>query len=295
MIKNRFVYHYTSIDVLRCLMESVMKSRNHDSYRFYASNILYMNDPNEFVYGSKVFLRTLKQIEAELEIVGSQRMSLLWNELTKGNKDYISYMQESNELPYVVSFSGLEDSLPMWLNYGDRGKGVCLAFRIDKYISENHSYNRIFSPISFLSKVSYNTIKKKSDLYITLFQIMQTYKEDILDGRYDDNKEIYFNTLIQYAAPLIKTKFYQNEQEIRLIQTIKYNYQDDISKVEFRCNAKGNIISYIPIVINIKYLEYVIIGPCADYGLTKKAIEMMKTKYDLEFGIKKSNVQYRDY
>ena len=289
------LFHYTSLDVLRCLMESVEQSDNKDCFCFYASNIFFMNDPSEFVFGGNLFVKEIRKIEDDLGINDNLRISSLWKDQSiEGEKKYIDYLQKHKYLPFAISFSSAKDSLPMWLNYANNGKGVCLAFAdlrfnsfcMDSKLSTNHN----------VSEVYYGKVKKNSLLYDTMRNIMKVYKEDVNARNFAEMKNEYFDALIQSVAPFIKSNSYQNEQEIRLVQTIGYDYFGDESKIKFRCNANGNIIPYIPIEINTSLLKYIIVGPLANYELAKMAINMMIGKFlNKQVDIIPSRAVFRNY
>lgn len=298
------VYHYTSTDALRLLIESVKNSKNKDCFVFRASNILYMNDPEEFIYGQKVFVDTLKEIES---VLGIDNMHCISNEIhnypiiedtINGKKD-VDVKELMHSLPYVISFSTLEDSLPMWLNYGNAGKGVCLAFQdnrdqpLRKRVTQD---GEMIYESFYTSDVHYREINKDSWLYKTIFDIMKDYKKDVETGSYCDWKDSYYKVLVETAAPFIKTAYYENEKEVRVSKTIGYDFDKKHYAVEYRCNSNGNIIPYINIEIPVSQLDYVITGPLVNHNLTKIAIEMMTDSYlNKILDIRPSNVKYRKY
>lgn len=296
---DNLVYHYTSIDAFRHLMESIPKSKYRDSFLFRASNILYMNDPSEFIYGRKIFIRVLEDIEESLGILGNSRLSIKWSASSpedehKKDKEYIMYLQRMKQLPFVLSYTRLRDSLPMWLNYGNNGRGVCLAFQDNRNmpLKSRKVENGINVFESFYtSDVYYDKIEKDSSLYKLLYNTMSDYKDDDMDMG-----DSYFDALIQYAAPFIKTKHYMSENEVRLSQTIGFDRLGENDVLEFRCNSIGNLIPYINVEINVDQLRYVILGPQVDYNLTKIAIDMMSERYwGKLIDIVPSAIQYRDY
>lgn len=298
------VYHYTSIDAFRSLIESVGKSKYNDSFLFRASNILYMNDPNELYYGRRVFIRTLVEIEEKLDINDNHRISSQWigksyEEEQLKDEEYIQYLQKNKDIPYVLSFSLLEDSLPMWLNYGNGGRGVCIAFQDNRnqpLRRRKTDYGEAVYESFYTSDVHYDKIEKESWLYQMLCDTMVDYKKDIQNGYSDSMKDAYFDALLQYAAPYVKTIHYKNECEVRSSKTIGPSFIGDANMVSFRCNKHGNIIPYIDVEINVDQLKYVILGPLVDYSLTKLALDMMADRYLAnKFEIKPSKVQYREY
>lgn len=302
------VYHYTSMDAFLKLLESIKDTSDKKSFAFWATNIFFLNDPQEYVYGQKILLEVLKEIEFSKNVNYDLRLSSFFendeNELLNKLLDDI---HKKNQSPYVISFSRNEDSIPMWLNYGDRGKGICLAFAEyrSKFIDKNFDTNNI------------------NDLVVDIYDSLGTYDvryknfDDIdnhlrqnLDYMYDyylkkvktiPKKNIIelklgmLRGLTMVHAPYIKTKYFEGEREVRLSKTNYSDKKDKPYEINFRTNAKGNIIPFIKVEIPTSQLDYVRIGPLADRDLSKKVIEMMKTKYRLKFNIVDSKVQYRDY
>lgn len=300
---DKLVYHYTSIEAFRSLIESVPKSSTGDCFLFRASNILFMNDPNEFYFGRKVFIKTLKEIEDLLEIKDEIRLSLPWTEISaidekEKDKEYLQYLMNLKQIPYVLSFSHLEDSLPMWLNYANNGKGVCLAFLDERNHPIREKMNgdvRKVSESFFTSDVFYGNIDKNSCLYDIILKTMKDYKDDVLTD-YIGLKDAYFDTLIQYAAPFIKTQHYMNEYEVRVSKTISFDYGSKDGIAKFRTNKLGNIVPYVDVEIPVENLKFVVLGPLVETDLTRLALEMMVGEYlDKRIDIRSSNVKYREY
>lgn len=302
-MNSDLVFHYTSIDTLRCLIESVPQSEHKDSFLFQASNILFMNDPNEFYYGRKILVRTLQEIEDELDIDDEWRLSTLWSGKTSEeekmkDQEYMRYLQNAKEIPYVLSFSLLEDSLPMWLNYGNHGKGVCLALQDNReqpYINKDTEKGKQSYLSFYTSDVFYDDIDKESNLYKIIYNTVKEYKED--NTFHDLNiKDAYFDALLQIAVPFIKTLHYKGESEVRVSQTIGFNHYGNNNVTKFRCNKFGNIVPYINIEIGVDQLKYIILGPLVNFSLTKLAIEMLAEEIlNRNIDIRISNVQYREY
>lgn len=296
---DNLAYHYTSTDTLWHLMESIKRSRDKDSFIFRATNILYMNDPQEFVYGQRILKKVFVEIENELGIEGKNRLSDAWNKYGKGNWEMslLNKMKEYDEVPYVVSFSRLEDSLPMWLNYGNKGHGINLAFqdkRDQPYGIRIVNNKREPYTSFYTSDVFYHEIPKDSWLYKLIFETIKDYKNEG-DEETEDLKEAYLEALVQTAAPLLKTSFYENEQEVRIFKSVGFDYGHKLETIEFKTNEERNLIPYIGIEIPVDQLKAVVIGPLADFELTKMAIELLQKKYGLDFEIKPSNVKYREY
>ena len=301
-MNSNLVFHYTSINALKSLIESIEISKEKDCLLFRASNILFMNDPNEFVYGRKIFLKTIVEIEDKLDIKNKYRLSSKWIGKTPEEEkvkeaEYMRYLQKIKEIPYVLSLSKLEDSLPMWLNYGDGGKGVCLVFQDNRNqpLKRRMTRNGEEVYVSFYtSDVHYDSIGRESELYGLLYDTLKDYKKDIQKGCADN--DAYFDTLIQYAAPFIKNNHYRNECEVRMSKTIGSLNPSNEYKAKFRCNKYGHIIPYIDVEINVDQLKYIILGPLVNFELTKMALGLMAERYiGKDIIIIPSKVQYREY
>lgn len=96
---------------------------------------------------------------------------------------------------FITSFSALEDSLPMWSQYGDKGNGVCLVFERGPLFKENDLLH-----ITYISKND-ETVKK-------IEQLQRTLKEKGIN--------FYFALLDKYRN-FIKYDFYKSEEECRFL------------------------------------------------------------------------------
>lgn len=96
---------------------------------------------------------------------------------------------------FITSFSALEDSLPMWAQYGNKGTGVCLVFERGPFFKDEDLLH-----INYISKND-ETVKKVRELQAAL-------KEQ---GIY-----FYFALLDKYRN-FIKYDFYKSEDEYRYL------------------------------------------------------------------------------
>lgn len=314
MIGNR-VYHYTTMDTFFHLIESISESKDKNSFVFRATHLFFMNDPQEFVYGQKVLMEILKDIESEKDVPNDYCLSNFFERhkeksIEEWNQTFLKSIEEQNEIPYAISFSRHEDSLPMWLNYGENGKGICLSFheselniaglspsdqqdeKIEKVCVLNN-YDVYYKPKTIIDHNGH-----KSWLYKEIKrQYEKLYWDNIQDRDIQNllkQQIAVIKALTIVECPYIKSIEYEGEKESRIIRSLRRDYNGDLKELHFRCNDKGNIIPYVNMEIPIHMLDYVRIGPISDIELSKKAINMMK-KYGLIFDIKESQIQYRDY
>ena len=308
------VYHYTTMDSLLKIIEGIKVRSRNKYFVFRATNIFFLNDPQEFIYGQQVLMETLREIEYDKPVYDNLCLSTFFSRFPQKSEDewlveFSNAIQNQNASPYVISFSRNNDSLPMWLNYGEGGRGVCLAFTEyrSKVLSKssnpksiNEAVVNIYDSLGTYD-VHYgkkdvdekdNILKKNLDYMYDYYlkKVKTISKEDLFELQ----KGMLWGLSIVHA-PYIKSKDYEGEREVRLSKTIYGNKKKYPNKINFRCNSKGHIVPYIEIEIPVKQLSFVRIGPLANKDLAIKAIEMMKKKYNLEFNIKCSDIKYRDY
>ena len=314
MIGNR-VYHYTSVEALMHLFGSVNESKDKRSFVFRASNIFYMNDPQEFLYGIDVLMEVLKEIESYKNIDSSQSLTDFFiRHKEKTHEEWCKIVLDSiraqNYTPYVISFSKQKDSLPMWLHYGNKGKGACLAF--PEYRGNIKSWAKDFPQNSDIeltddldvNNVYYSSLKlmhhnDDSSLFVTIEKLYcKLYQEQLISNPPKDLQELQIGVLkalIIVLSPFVKSLEYEGEKEVRIVKSLRRDFGNHLKNLHFRTNSNGNIIPYVNVEIPKSQLDYVIVGPLANFDLTKMALEQMKMKYDLEFDILPSEVKYREY
>lgn len=98
---------------------------------------------------------------------------------------------------FITSFTDLEDSLPMWAQYGDKGTGVCLVFERGPLFKTDDLLH-----ITYISKED-ETVKKMQQLQVAL-------KEKGIN--------FYFALLDKYRN-FVKYDFYKSEDEYRYLVT----------------------------------------------------------------------------
>lgn len=299
------VYYYTSMAVFQSLLQNIQIIEGKPHFMFWASNIFYMNDPQEFYYGHEMLMKVLEKLEYEWNVEDRFCVSKIWDQYTSNDKEewghiLLNEIHKQGGSPYVISFSQKEDYLPMWVHYANRGKGVCMAFADYRNtpIVKDKMGKDYFEIIDDLhtSTVCYEDFEETESPMETIRKMYVSYLDKIY---LEKDENIIFQKklgllagLTRFCAPRLKTMHYRYESEKRIIRLLSDN---DLSKIKFRTNVNGNIVPYIEVPIPCSQLDYVIIGPCANYELTESAIDLMKTRYNLEFEMKKTSVKYRLY
>ena len=225
------VYHYTSMRALLSLLESVKESTDKNSFVFKATNIFFLNDPQEYVYGQKILMEVLKDIETDKEVEDNLCLSSLFSRHPeKSINEWLDVLRnsifEKDESPYVISFSRYEDSLPMWLNYADGGKGVCMAFAEYRstFVSESLAPKDINDMVvDIYDELGTHDVKYKN--FTEKDNPLRKNLDNMYDYYLDKVKTISPNHLLELQigmlrgltivhAPYIKTKDYEGEREL---------------------------------------------------------------------------------
>lgn len=292
---TNLAYHYTSIDTFLKLLDGI----KNNQFMFFGSYISYMNDPTEFKYGFNMVHKLLIPIENELCVQNNDRLSIIWNS-DEIREMQIKSLSESFLLPFVVCFSNQKDFLPQWITYGDNGQGVSLGFKVQDFCriikvgkTKHIDLSSFDNSRTYALRVSYKTI---SNRHLFLCSIKSMYKEYLNDIQSISQKEEKYKIQLKYLhmiafclSALIKHKAYSYENETRILYP--RSKKDD---VKFRTNAKGQIVPYIKIGIDINRLKRIVIGPCCDFESTKLMIETRLMQIGInDVKITKSQIPFR--
>lgn len=238
---NVTYFHYTSLEGFLAIAQSRCLR---------ASDLMYLNDPREIHLGSNA-------LGDFLEKLGFIPSSEHQNHLNALREKYQALKDDIGI--FGVSTSLVRDALPQWLEYGDRGRGVCIGFRPRLFgLSE--------SPIIHL-KVSYSETQfsqKLEELFSSSQRNWLAAKEKALSN--DELEAIVFNDVIGMllACASYKHASWDHEQEMRLglisykfgkAERTTYAVPDSVRKklkleeVNFRVRS-GSIIPYVDIPLD---------------------------------------------
>ena len=307
--------HYTTLDACLNILNSAKKLNNRDlSITFWGSSMFYMNDPQEFYYGFNTLWPLLKEVENKLHIDNNLRVSNIWKEShlegseAEINNKVLNALYESNQTPFVISFSLCNDSLPLWNMYSNKGRGACFVFvngehefttpdgriPVEEKEIEKSTKVHIIKEVSF-QNVAYDAERSESKQYLKhLIEIYYKVYANAVKQQNANSFNLKLEILIGIftnLSPLIKNKSYEYEHEVRIIQTEK-----DINNIKTRCNANGKLIPYVEIHIPIKHLRNIVIGPACDFNATRNAIQTRLSQLGINnIKITKSEVPYRIY
>lgn len=174
-------YKYTSL-------ETFMKIFQNETIRM--NSVVAMNDTSE----TNILLDVIRNFKEPIE---SEADTFL----------------ESNT-HFITSFSALEDALPMWSQYGNRGNGVCLVFERGPLFKEGD-----------LLQIKY--INKTEPIVKKIEKLQAALKEKSI--------KFYFALLDKYRN-FIKFDFYDSEKEYRYL-VVKDNNVDWTINTEYNLFA----------------------------------------------------------
>ena len=136
MPNTNIVYHYTSIDAL---FGGILVKDNPQPDKeicLWATNSLYMNDPEELNSGVQLAHEVLN---------------------IPFNKSILDLKNRVKDDLYIVSFSSTIDCLPMWNMYGKNGHGLALGF-------DTTELNKIYNLYKCVYATEANKEQMKKDI-----------------------------------------------------------------------------------------------------------------------------------
>lgn len=269
------IYQYTNIDALFNGIIVKEPKKEGEEICLWASNYMYMNDPNEIETGQKYVDDILKEHFVEDDS----------NKVVQDIKDSPDY--------FITSFSMTHDSLPMWGMYGKNGAGIALGF--DRAIIESSN--------SSLYKCTYldDDVKDKVRGFCEKMQGEKVSKDAwgitflimLLALSLNNDKKQAANILDNLASFLLfmiyaKDPAYKYENEARLLIIADQN-----SVIKYR--AQNNlIIPYIENYFPKEALKAIVVGPTNDMKRTVESIKRyLEYKGFKNVEVVESKVPYR--
>ena len=248
--------HYTSLNTLKFLLYKIDDRDNYPRLRL--SNARQMNDPNE----GYTFLN----------LIGIKKEELPQTDYDTSPFFFASMTQTGSE-------TNLDDSLPMWKQYGDDAKGINLTYHseyIESLIEEGIE----------IYKVCYNPAKDSLDEVI---KSIESAFNEIKNYGDDKEKEAMFLSalnLIDDIRYLFKDVDYSYENEYRIIKS--YEGKEDVI---FSSESSNSVIPglYAYIDKELKYSKIKLGPKCDDIDFVAPYIKFV----DRNIEVTKSQISYR--
>lgn len=268
--QNEILYHYTSLDTLHKLLSNIQNIDGEQCFSFWASELFFMNDPKEIILGFDNLIDILDKVEKEIRVEDNNEireeycLSSFCRQAINSGRNMHNVIKDnlcnSPNVPFAISLSKNNDSLPMWRSYGNNGLGVNLGFsqlslescQHNKYCAYDVSYDVKFCDTlePFIKKAYYAYLKKTHTEQITL-----DYKIQII------------LIMAFYICPMIKQNAYAFENEWRIVIN-----SVDKNDVKFRVVQNKTIIPYCEFYIPIKNLKEITIGPSLNFKEIRRCL-----------------------
>lgn len=304
------IYHYTSAS-------SLIGMLTHS--QFWATDIAFLNDHKEHVYG---YAAALAFIDNKIETIEDPYKDVLIG-FYKTLREFI----EPNVLgrdTYVVSFATDRDSISHWFSYCEKNQGYCIGFDEDSFFDPSEKldlsmrYALKFEGVLYESadfNARLEKILSKDVLVKAITRGMRAGAYGSAQEKGKSNKTI-LDEIIEESHPLgplkqlerifneivflcgaYKFEGFKHEVERRLVLSSKkfklhedYDYKE--SDVNFR-ERNGVIFPYVPVKFNRNSIREIIIGPSGDFQLRKAGLQKMLDKLGVECEITPSSTPLR--
>lgn len=239
---EKFVYHYTSLDALRSIIQE-------DAVHMWATHYNYLNDPSEQIWAEENIIDAVNRLDDYRNVAKEEIKSWL-------GKD-----------TYIVSLCKKRDYRNMWRLYCQDGKGACLVF--DKNML------RMFSERCFINNPQDTFDIFEEVKYSSASNIDKNVRSFIKKKTFNIAEEEDASKFMRIAS-FIKNDDFRIEEEVRYarireVKEIKIPYDHEtggIGKPSITKNEKdvkyrmrGNdYVKYLEIGFPCEALKEIILG-----------------------------------
>lgn len=258
--KDNYVYHYTSLEGLKSIMQNA---------NLWFSDIDYLNDESEVKYGYKLVTDYLEENENKYS------KDFIRDLKEFCSSDNVLYEKNKKKLKaryFVLSFSTVDDSLPMW-----------------NYYSKNQNF--LGFSIQFKRKQLVQRIKRNPNLELFKGTVIYNKQEQqkCIKNIITDVYNIYQNhqneDVSNYTLPLciglfafslfIKNSCFMHEKEYRIVIPA---FDNDNMDIDYRiCN--NLMIPYISMKFAKSALTQVRLSPTQKSELLKSSLKDFSKKF----------------
>lgn len=253
----KILYHYTSIDALFGGI-IVKDTQPNKEICLWATNCLYMNDPEELNSGVQL-------AHEVLEIPAKESIQ--------------SLKERVKDDAYIVSFSAAIDCLPMWGMYGKNGHGLALGFDTTALQTIYPLYKSVYTNEANKEWIKNEILNIPTDWW------KQVNIENILSNTLESADSMFLLYLTLWLSG--KNPAYEYEKETRWIfikrDNIKYRLKNNL------------IVPYVELYLPKSALKEIWIGPTNDMERATRSLRAYLDHMGFnDVEIKQSKVPYRD-
>jgi hypothetical protein len=267
----------------------------------WASSLLYLNDTEEFRYGVRVALNTIKPM-----FDNSEHLNRVWTSV----EDFLLNRYKADDL-FSISFSTEDDDLSQWRAYSGSGPSFSLGFEPKKLESQAIGY--LFQ----LYEVRYRELLNEEDVTEELQE--EVYRLDDAASAKDahtspeefarEQGPIFARAIMQ-IAPRYKHPKFAAEKEWRLIRRMPVLTPRPWLPRQFRVSG-SLVVPYVAMPLHVPQSEAAVyageehvatsvsaitIGPSPHKEELKRAVESMTARLGLALiDVKSSAVPFRNW
>lgn len=285
-----YLYHYTTGGGLVGIFES---------NKIWASNVLYMNDRSEVLYGIWLAKNIIKDRKERAT--------------TQATKDFLTGLENMLDPTrwlfdfYAACFCAKDDVLSQWRGYAGMGNGYALAVFPEEL--EKGSGNGI-APNIGLRKVIYDEETQKAFVTAAISKACDLFEDETSKGRIENLPLVFrlqrkiFERLLECIV-CFKDEAFREEEEWRMVHKLRSVNEEnrktkhtlpptdeDIAPLKFR-DVGGRIVPYVELDFSSSNkpnpgklpIEAVRHGPALIPELAKKSLALMLEKYGYEGSI----------
>lgn len=283
------IYHYTTQETAQIFLTP-------DKAMLYCTWAKALNDDQEYKIGIEY---ALAHIAEEMHLDAETASEV---------KDFMKTIEQRRyRMPWVMSFSGVQDKLSQWIAYTDRKRGgYALGFsfknlenlvgnivRSKSQLYEGNSpYILHLLPCFYLDYASKEAMSEVQHFFHFLFV---EYLQEFV------NKELGISNTQEYAARIasficlfaavIKHESFKEEQEYRLvIQLVNDAYEKEVEIIGGKPRIRISKELHTDTVA--KLITEVWSSPHGDREVLNSVARYLSIKYDLKVGLYSSNVPY---
>lgn len=282
--KQEFGY-YTTLNSIKYLLEDDQQNRMH---RISVFDARHMNDPNE----GKILIDFLNRD----------------NNINSKETDRKRTLYE-NEYVFLKSFTTKVDSLPMWVQYSDDGKGCFISVKAETFtegqnlvyskqekeiremlIEDEYQLYRVayFDGQNFTTSDGICITEQIENLKKLYEKVYEVYEENSI-GEENKRKNLdeVVNVILSRLKYLIKKDDYKNEDEIRIL-FLRTGREEDVEYT----NATGDQFPklFVRMKVPVKIRE-VILGPKVRNGKDSSAYIYKKLEGE-NITVSQSTIEY---
>ena len=274
------LYHYTS---LRPLTEIV------HSRAIWASNIFYLNDAQEILYG---FGRLISEINARKKEITDPDSVEIYEELA----GWLLTNMSTHRQVFVCAFSENGNQLSQWRAYCPTGKGISLGLNHEKLAAKADKNG--FT----LAKCAYQKEDQQSIIESVLTGVMASTKLKGKDPKAHPTQNYYsrfeeVSDAIYTLCSQLKHPKFEEESEWRLISPPFYKTTD--LRIKYR-EGQSMLIPYIEFELFDKEdpleIPVVVVGPTPNSDLSMSAVSnYLSSQNVVRPAVFESGIPYRPW